>query len=913
MLVGRQDEERTLGALVAGARLGHSGVLVLVGEAGIGKSTLLAQVADTAHGCRVLRVTGIEAERDLPFAGLAQLLRPLIGELDRLPEPQAQALGVALALREGGDVDRFAVSAAVLTLVTRAGEERPVAILVDDAHLLDRPSADVLTFVARRLLADAVVLVATVRTGERGWVYDGLPVLDLTGLDEVAAAALAATSSSVPLSTQQTLRITELAGGNPLAIRALAGRPETLDGLTPGLPVPVPDVATATFDRIARELPVADLRVLQVAAVAGGDLAVVSRVCRAEGLVLSGLERSERAGLVAVGADRLEFVHPLARSAVYAALSATDRRRLHRRVADALPPGDRDRRAWQLSSAALGPDEDVSRELDGVGDRAAARGAFAVAASARERAARLSGDDVDRARRFLAAGEAAWYAGEDTRAIALLEEAIRHDRSPSGRARARAVTGLVAARGGSLVQARDLLTEAAVEAEAEAPDEALLLDAEVVDVCFYLLDAAGAEAAADRAERLLRTRSPGTPDDRPSAVASIAVGMARIFAGGAGADPIRRGVDALTGLGAAGPTAQSAWAVIGPLYLRESGSGRELIVQALDQRREESALGTLPHLLFHLARDDATTDRWARAEAGYGEAVALAREFGQATELGASLAGLTWLLGRQGRVEECRSTAAEATEFTTGRQLPIVTAWVGFALAELELSLGAVAEAITGFDELAELLASHGVLDPDLSPVPELVEALVRTGEAARAEEVAAPYLDRAAHKGQPWSLARSARVRGMLGSGEEVDDRFGEALAWHSVTPDRFEAARTRLAYGERLRRDRRRIDARVHLAQALADFERLGARTWSDVALRELQATGVTARRRSSGPVVDLTPRELQIGLLLADGRTTREAAAALFLSPKTVEYHLRHVYTKLEIASRAELAERLRDPDR
>ena len=721
--------------------------------------------------------------------------------------------------------------------------------------------------------------------------------------------SLASQSSAVTLTAERVRRIVELSGGNPLAIRALAGRPEVLDLPPNDLPVAVPDIAAAAFGDVLGELAAADLRVLQVAAVADGDLAVVSSVCREDGLALDALERAERAGLVATSGNRVGFAHPLLRSAVYAALPAVDRRLLHRRVAYALPPGDRDRRAWHLSAAALGPDEDVARELDGVGARAVGRGAFAVAATADERAAQLSVTHAGSARRFLAAGEAAWYAGEDARSIALLDEAIRHDSTPSGRARASAISGLVEARGGSLVQARDLLLAAAADAEVDAPAEALLLYAEVVDVCFYLLDASGASEAADRAERLLAEGAGDAQLARPQAVASIAVGMARIFAGGPGADPIRRGVAALTALPEPVPT-QTAWEVIGPLYLREVGAGRSLLVQALDHRRQVAALGTLPHLLFHLARNDATTDRWSRAEAGYGEAVALAREFGQATELGASLAGLTWLLGRQGRVEECRATAAEATAVTAGRQVHVVTAWVDFALAELDLSVGAVGESIAGFDGLVALLDERGVLDPDLSPVPELVEALVRSGQVARAHEIAGPYLERALHKGQPWSLARAARVQAVLGPDDEVDERFGEALGWHAVTPDRFEAARTRLVYGERLRRSRRRIEAREHLGQALAELDQLGARRWAEIARAELQATGVTARRRVDGPVVELTPRELQIALLLSDGRTTREVAGALFLSPKTVEYHLRHVYTKLDIRSRAELTARLRD---
>ena len=334
--------------------------------------------------------------------------------------------------------------------------------------------------------------------------------------------------------------------------------------------------------------------------------------------------------------------------------------------------------------------------------------------------------------------------------------------------------------------------------------------------------------------------------------------------------------------------------------------------QAVSDRREAGTLGELPHLLFHLARADATGERWERAEAAYGEAIALARESRQATELAANLAGLCWLHARQGRAAECQAAAAEAREVAATHDVHSVTAWIGFALAELDLSLGAVADAVAGFESMASLLTDRGVGDPDLSPVPELVEARIRRGDEIGTDPRVTTYLARAARKGSPWSLARSARVRALLCGDEDVDAAFEAAFAQHALTPDRFETARTRLLYGERLRRMRRRSDCRVQLRTAMEDFERLGAQRWTDVASAELNASGVTVRRRQTGPVIDLTARELQIALLLADGQTTRQAAAALFLSPKTVEYHLRHVYTKLNIASREELTARMRNTD-
>ena len=488
---------------------------------------------------------------------------------------------------------------------------------------------------------------------------------------------------------------------------------------------------------------------------------------------------------------------------------------------------------------------------------------------------------------------------------------MRHAPDAVQRARARAMAGQVATRGGSLKVARNLLLAAASEAEDLAPDEAIVMYAGAIDSCFYLLDARSALAATDRLPELVARAGDDTSghEATSAAVASIATGMARGLAGEPGLEALRAGVDGLVAQGE--PTPQEAdWALTGLLYLRESGDVRDLLRESIETRRRNSEVGHLPHLLFHLARSDATTDRWTWAEALYGEAVDLAREFGQLTELGASLAGLSQLASRQGRADECRRLAAEAADVGERRDLRLASVWAGFAVAELDLSLGDVDSAISGFTAVAQQLDAFDVGDPDLSPAPELVEALLRAGERERAVEVHDAFLARARRKARPWSLARAARAFALLGDDDGLDARFGEALRLHDEGPDTFERARTLLLLGARLRRARRRVDARGPLEEARGDFERLGARLWADNASAELEATGLRARARRAGPVLDLTARELQIAELLAEGRTTREVAAALFLSPKTVEYHLRHVYTKLDITSRAELRDRLPD---
>jgi DNA-binding CsgD family transcriptional regulator len=346
------------------------------------------------------------------------------------------------------------------------------------------------------------------------------------------------------------------------------------------------------------------------------------------------------------------------------------------------------------------------------------------------------------------------------------------------------------------------------------------------------------------------------------------------------------------------------WAAIGPMWLRETDAGRGPIDRAFDEARARGAVGVLPFLLHHLARDQATTDKWAAAEASYDEAIRLGRETGQRVEVAAALAGLAWLEARQGREGPCREHAAEAATLCRELGVGLYGIWVIQALGDLELGLGRPLVAIGHHEAQAQALRRQRIADVDLSPAPELVDAYLRAGRQHDAVAVASDFVAQAEAKGQPWARARAARCRGLLAPPGELESHFEEAIELHERTPDGFETARTRLAYGARLRRTRKRVRAREQLRAALEIFERLGARPWADQAAAELAATGETARRRDASTLDELTPQELQIARLLADGKTTREAAAAVFVSPKTVEYHLRHIYAKLLIHSREQL---------
>ena len=903
MLLGRDTEQQALGRLLAEARVGRSGVLAVVGEPGIGKTSLLEATVASAEDMRVLRARGVESEAEVPFAGLLELLRPVLGALEHIPAPQAAALGGALALRPGEPGDRFAVGAATLSLLAAAAEEEPLLVLVDDAHWLDRASAEALRFAVRRLLADPIAVVLAVRAGEPS-LLDGadLPVLALQGLDAAAAADLL---SRVAPGDARTARLHAATAGNPLALLELATRLDDPEALPPERPVPLPERLAAAFGRRAEALPEPTRRALLVAAAGeGAELAVLARAAGGLGVDVAALGPAAAAGLISLGAGSPEFRHPLVRSAVYAAAPDDERRAAHRALAEAVPRADADRRAWHLAAAAVGPDEEAARALAHAGDRAAGRSAYAGAAAARERAARLTADPARRAELLHAAAEAARLVGAVKRAEALAAEAGALAPGTALAVRAEHLRGSLVARRGPLLEGYAILTAGAERAaEVGEPDLAVEMLAEAVSAAFYAGQAGRMHAAAERIAALLAEDA----GERAAFLADSARGAALMWRGSPteGAAALRRAVARFE----ASPALQAdpglhSWALIAPLWLRDAASGRALADEMLTAARAKAAVGVMTTLLHYVARDLATSDQWDQAAVVYDEGLRLSRETGQAADLASALAGLAWLEARQGREESCRAHAAEARELC--RQLGQATSdiWSLAALGDLELALGRHAAALPALEAWADRLDSMDAKDPDLSPGPELVEVHLRLGDEAAARSVLDAFTAEAEAKGRPWALARAARGRLLIAPDDEIDLHVADALRLHAETPDGFETARTQLVHGARLRRARRRTDARVALRAALETFEALGAAPWADQASAELAATGETARRRDVSTLDELTPQERQIAGLLAEGRTTREAAAALFISPKTVEYHLRSVYRKLGVRSRAEL---------
>jgi DNA-binding CsgD family transcriptional regulator len=845
MLYGRRTECDALERLLADARRSRSGVLVVRGEAGAGKSALLDHAAGQATGMRVLRAAGVESEAELPFAALHQLLRSVLGLAGRLPGPQAAALGGALGLsapegtREGGADDRFLVSVAVLSLLGEAAEERPLLCLVDEAQWLDRSSAEALAFAARRLEAEGVVCLFAARDGDpRDFPAPGLPELRLQGLDpESAAALLAGTGLDLPAEVVE--RLVERTGGNPLALLELPGSlaPEQLAGRAALEDVlPLTTRLERTFGERVRSLPEeARTLVLVAAAETTGDPAVVLRAGARLGVVASALDQAEAAGLVRTGDGRLAFRHPLVRSAAYRTATLAARRAAHRALAEVLGGEDAaDQRAWHLAAATVGPDEAAAGGLEDSAERARRRGGHAAAAAALERAAELSGDDRERGRRLAATVD---------------------------------------------------------------PSQALQMLVEASEIASYAGDVTPTAELGRRAAALAVTDKAG------EFLSDLLQGMGRVAEGDAAAgEPRLRRAIAL-----AGTLEQPRlllWAGVAAFFVDEKAAGDALYARAVARARRDGAVGLLPQALEYQAPVELAAGRLAAASASASEGLRLARDTGNDTSACRHLATLAHLAAIRGEEDACRGHAAEALDRAAARGLGLPSTLAGYALGLLELGLGRPAEALARLQRL--LAAGPGAGSPFFAvyTVPDLVEAAVRGGQPEAAAAPFAAFEQFASMAGTPEPLAQLARCRGLLGPDEQAGAHFEEALALHDGQARPFDLARTELAYGEALRRARRRAEARTHLRAAVDAFGRLGAAPWAERAGNELRATGERARRRDPSTLGQLTPQELQIVRLVGEGATNREIGAELFLSRRTIDYHLRNVFVKLGVSSRAEL---------
>jgi len=908
-LVGRDAECGRIDALLEAARADQSGALVVRGEVGIGKTALLRYALEQAGSMTVLRARGIESESELAFAVLGDFFRPAVDRLEAIPEPQAAALAGALALGPPAPSDRFTVCAATLSLLAAVAEDAPVLGVIDDAQWLDRSSAEALLFAARRLDSEGVSLVFGLREGEAG-PFDArdLDELVLAGLDEDDALELLSRRLGYEPQTAVADRLVRATEGNPLAlveIPTLLSESQLTGAESMEEPLPAaPTIERAFLHQI--EVLAADTRkaLLVAAASESGRLDEIATSLRALGVDPQALDAAQDTRLVFVEEGVLEFRHPLLRSAVYHEAPAGARQAAHEALAEASAEQRTDRRAWHLAAAATALDEEVATALEGAALAARGRGGHAEAALALERAARLTGNEDERARRLFEAAGDARIAGRADRALELLDEALAATREPLARARIEHLRGAIEMWFGAPMSAHELLVEEAGRIAELDPGKAARMLADASFACFMAAKIGAGLETAQRAQAIA-----AEADETTQAHAAGVLGVALLLSGRLGEalpllerfEPHLETIDFERPRQLVIPAQVLTW-------LEEYERARKFFTRVIEAARGQSALAFLSYPLAGLSELDFRTGNWPAAYAGAAEAVRIAEETGQHATLAFSLVCLARVEAAQGREEDCRAHIDRALEIAPLR-IGAVVAYAVTTLGLLELGLGRSEEAIGLFEGLAPQVEERGLGEPAVIQwQPDLIEAYARAGRTEDARRELDVFERQAQSTERNWALAAAARCRGLLASDEEFEQHFTRALELHGRTPTPFELARTELCLGERLRRTRRRSDAREPLRSALEAFERLGADPWAERARIELGASGETARRRDPSASDQLTPQELQVALVVGQGATNREAGAALFLSPKTIEAHLGRIYRKLDVRSRTELARML-----
>ena len=883
MLVGREGELRRVTALLDEARRGRSGMLAVVGDPGLGKTALLEEARRLAADLRILAATGVESESELPFASLHELFRPVLDLLPRLLASQAKALSAALALEEG-EPDALSVAAGTLSLIVEAAESAPVLVLLDDAQWLDQASAEALAFAGRRLVGEEIAFLVALRPG-LPTPFESFARLALDPLPEDAARQLLARRPE-PLTAADETRLLAAAAGNPLALLELPVE------LARDLPTSATshDRLLRAFSRRVDELP-AQARLGLLLAAAEPDVQAVRRAA-AELQLSDVLQPAEEAGLVRVGAGEVAFRHPVVRSLVYSSAADDDRRAVHRALAAALPAEqDRDRRAWHLAAAVEGDDEEVASILEETAERAAARGGHAAEARALERAARISPDRADAARRLYAASRAAFWAGDASRARALAEEGLPlADDALLHADLIQQLGGIADWQGRSLPEAVFLQELERIEGvDGERAARMLYV---VITLRLKSFDAAGAATLAPRLEAAARVAGSWW---RPRTLSGAAA--AYLLAG-----ERERALTLFREL--VGCHAIPAGFAFDYLALEWYEEVRASLDETL---REGRASGNRLRIVWNqscAAHLDLREGRLDAAAVAAAEAIRLGEEIGTPALVGVASAALAGVHAWRGQEAACRAAAQVAIAAGTGLGDRFQEVVAHQALALLALGQGHPEEAVVELEPLAQLWASSTVVEPSVVAfVPDLIEAHILAGSATEAAEWLDRYSQIAADADRTWALAACARCEGLLAAGS-FDELFGRAIELLSDSPLVLELARTRLAYGERLRRQGRRRDARMQLRAAYDVFMSVGATPWHERVAAELRATGEQVAEADSRPL-DLTPQELHIAQLVADGKTNKEIAAALFLSAKTIEYHLANTYRKLDIHSRAELA--------
>jgi DNA-binding CsgD family transcriptional regulator/tetratricopeptide (TPR) repeat protein len=906
-LTDRHSERDALDGLVDAVRGGRSRALVVRGEPGVGKTVLLDYLAGKARGCRVARAVGVQTEMELAFAGLHQLCAPMLGRAEHLPVPQHDALRIAFGLAAGPPPDRFMVGLAVLSLLSEVAGERPLICLIDDEQWLDHASAQALGFVARRLAADPVGLVFAAR--EPGAELAGLPELEVAGLRESDARALLESALAGPLDDRVRDQIVAETQGNPLALLELPR------GLSPaelaggfGLPgaAPLSERIAESFRRQLEALPAQSrLLLLLAAAEPYGDLPLVWRAAGRLGIPVQAAAPAVDAGLVEFGA-RVRFRHPLLRSASYRAASAADRQAVHGALAEATDPETApERRAWHRAQATAAPDEEVAAELERSAGRAQARGGLAAAAAFLERSVLLTADPARRADRTLAAAQAHLQAGAFGTALELVANAEDKGSGPldelqSGRADL--LRGEIEFASGLGGDAAPLLLKAAKRLE---PLDVGLARDTYLTAWMAALFAGRLAGAGDLLEVSRAARAVPASADPPHPADLVLAGLAMVVTDGpaAAAPTLRRVLSAFSdaGMSMADELRWGWFAQAAASVLWDDDAWRAMLVRQVRLAREAGALDQLPIMCGALGTAVAWSGDFAAAAALNAEADAVCAVTGsRAAPFTAMM--LASLRGRQAEAAPLiEGTIAEATAGGQG----IAVAYAHWAAAILANGLGRCADALASARQASE---DTSTLHISMWALPELIEAAARTSDTGIAASALTRLAEFTQAGGTDFGLGVEARSRALLSAGEKAENLYREAIERLGRTRLRPDLARAHLVYGEWLRRENRRTDAREQLRTAHDMLAGMGAEAFAERARHELLATGETVRQRSAEPVSTLTAQEAHIARLAADGHTNPEIAAQLFLSARTVEWHLRKIFSKLGIGSRRELREAL-----
>lgn len=919
MLYGREAERRQLTDMVASARRGRAKVLVIVGDPGAGKSALLADLVESIESdrqepaVRVLSATGVASEAPLPFAALHRLLRPVL-DWDRLPVPQARALRVAFGQEDGAgvSVEPFLVGVATLSVLVEAAEQQPVLCLVDDAHWLDQASADALLFASRQLQEDHVAVVFAARTGDGGadnFAPESLPVLRLEGLDPDSARHLLAQRSGLAPAEDVVSRLMSESGGNPLALLELPTElaPDQLSGTAP-LPARIAltaRVERAFLDRIRRSSAGVQTLLLVAAADDTGQFGVVHEAAHALAADSAAWDEAERYGLLSVAGDRVTVRHPLVRSAVYQAATSLERRQAHAALAQALVD-DPDRRTWHRAAASAGHDPAVADALHQVADRAERQGAYRAAADAFDRAAALTVAEHDRAARLYGAARNAWAAGDSVRAKALCSSAGTLAKDELLQADIDRLRGRIEVNVGSALDAHRIFTQAAERVSGRDPVRALEMA-----VAAAVAQGHGVDSGARLAEGVIDVVPSPRDTARTRCLKQLLVSTRHDIAG--------RRDDALRGLHGAietalgSPDSRADLDLLGnlgnaALHLGDDDAHRQLYGLMLSTAREIGDGMAVLYALQRLSFGQYQGGHWARLRDSSEEAVALATSIGQRGLTAAPAAWLTLLSALQGRPDYAERLA-NLEELLTVHPLvgifaqPVedLTRWARGIRAALD---GSPTEALHHFRHMQRPTLT-------LIAVQDTIDAAVQSGDRAQAGVWVGQLEGFAAGTGLAWANAAAAFGRAITAAhDEDADDGavcglFENSLAQHAVADRPYDRARVQLAYGQFLRRTQRRVDARAHLRSALTTFEDLGADPFAERAAQELRATGETARKRDPSILPTLTPMERKIAELVRQGLSNKDVAAQCWVSPRTVAFHLRNVFTKIGISSRGELA--------